>query len=70
MNKLSNRILQNVMDVFPQVPASIRKSVDEMTNASLLLFNSRAELIMRRKLFSEYFIGRFQRDALTTGTED
>ena len=48
MNKLSNRLVQNMMDVFPQIPANFRKAIDEMTNASLLLFNSSAELIMRR----------------------
>ena len=36
------------MDIFPQVPPNLRKAVDEMTSASLLLFDNSVELILRR----------------------
>lgn len=36
------------MDVFPQVPGVIRKSLDDLSNAALLLFNGCVELVMRR----------------------
>lgn len=39
------------MDVFPQVPPTIRKNVDDLTNSSLLLFKNSFELQMRSKIF-------------------
>ena len=54
VNKLSNRILQSLMDVFPQVPPNLRKAVDEMTSASLLLFDNSVELILRRMSFTSF----------------
>lgn len=36
------------MDVFPQVPGVVRKSLDDLSNAALLLFNGCVELVMRR----------------------
>ena len=51
LNKLNSRIIQSVMDVFPQVPPTIRKNVDDLTNSSLLLFKNSFELQMRSKIF-------------------
>ena len=41
------------MDVFPQVPGVIRKSIDDLSNAALLLFNGCVELVMRRRRSDE-----------------
>lgn len=47
INKLHSRIIQIVTEVFPQVPANIRKNADEMTSSSILLFKGSYELQMR-----------------------
>ena len=41
------------MDVFPQVPGVIRKSLDDLSNAALLLFNGCVEMVMRRRRSDE-----------------
>ncbi|KAK8804532.1 hypothetical protein WA588_004742 [Blastocystis sp. NMH] len=48
LNKFANRALRALMDVFPQVPGVVRKSLDDLSNAALLLFNGCVELVMRR----------------------
>ena len=48
IRKLTTRVTQALLAVFPQIPNTIKKNLDEMERESLRLMNESFQLLIRR----------------------
>ena len=53
IRKLASRVSQSLLAVFPQIPNTIKKNLDEMERESLRLMNESFQLLVRRSLAAQ-----------------